>query len=240
MKIALLAGGLGTRIMEETRLRPKPMVEVGGQPILRHIMQFYADQGFREFAIALGYKGEVIRDYFELHPAPGWSVDLVDTGEKTMTGGRLKRMACVLGNETFMATYGDGVADVDLDALLAFHRAHGRIATLTAVRPPERSTRMLLDGEEVEGFERRTQGDGWVNGGYFVFQPAIFDYLGGDDDPLESVALTRLATDGQLMAYRHHGFWQCMDNVVERDLLDEMWACGNSPWAISNRPVLLT
>lgn len=237
MKVVLLAGGLGTRIMEETRLRPKPMVEIGGLPILRHIMQFHADQGFPEFAVALGYKGEVIKEYFEAEPARGWSIDLVDTGEKTMTGGRIRRLAHVLDG-TFMATYGDGVADVDLHALLAFHRSHGRIATLTAVHPPERSTRMLLDADEVSGFRHMNRGDGWINGGYFVFEPEIFDYLGGDADPLESVALTRLAREGQLMAYRHDGFWQCMDTVAERDLLEGMWRSGDAPWASSKAPAL--
>jgi glucose-1-phosphate cytidylyltransferase len=243
MKVALLAGGLGTRIMEETRVRPKPMVEIGGRPILRHIMQMYAAQGFNEFAVALGYKGDVIHDYFfdgrlpdgrvEPQPAePGWQIHLVDTGEKTMTGGRIQRMAHLLRDGTFMATYGDGVADVDVEELLRFHRSHGRIATLTAVRPPERTTRMLLsERNAVEGFEQRSSGDGWVNGGYFVFEPEVFDYLGGDEDPLESVALVNLARDGQLTAYRHHGFWQCMDTVAERDLLESMWATGDAPWA---------
>jgi glucose-1-phosphate cytidylyltransferase len=239
MKVVLLAGGLGTRIMEETRLRPKPMVEVGGVPILEHIMRFYAAQGFADFAVALGYKGEVIRDHFASRGVPtGWKIDLADTGEKTMTGGRILRLAPLLQDSAFMCTYGDGVADVDLDALLAFHRSHGRIATLTAVRPPERTTRMLLDGDAVDAFERRTQGDGWVNGGYFVFEPEIFDFLGGDDDPLESVALTRLAAAGELMAYRHHGFWQCMDNVEERDLLERLWAGGEAPWAKTRQPLL--
>lgn len=237
MKVALLAGGLGTRIMEETRLRPKPMVEVGGRPILQHIMQFYAGQQFTEFAVALGYKGEVIRDYFreDEQRGAGWDIDLVDTGEKTMTGGRIRRMSHLLDEGTFMATYGDGVADVDLHALLRFHRSHGRIATLTAVRPPERSTRMLLEGDSVEGFEHSSCGDGWINGGYFVFEPAVLDYLGGDDDPLESVALTNLAREGELMAYRHHGFWQCMDTVAERDLLEQMWAAGQAPWAAASK-----
>ncbi len=234
MKVALLAGGLGTRIMEETRLRPKPMVEIGGLPILQHIMQFYADRNFNEFAVALGYKGEVIEEYFEKRPFDGSHINLVQTGEKTMTGGRLIRMKDLLKDGTFMVTYGDGVADVDLDALLAFHRSHGKIATLTAVRPPERSTRLVLDGTAVERLQRTSSGDGWINGGYFVFEPEVFDYLGGDEDPLESVALTHLAREGQLMAYRHHGFWQCMDNVAERDLLEELWQSGDAPWAQRN------
>lgn len=237
MKVVLLAGGLGTRIMEETRLRPKPMVEIGGKPILRHIMQSYADQGFSEFVVALGYKGEVVREYFNAHPAPGWTVDLIDTGESTMTGGRIQRLRHVLQG-TFMATYGDGLADIDLEALLAFHRSHGRIATLTAVRPPDRVLRMELDGNRVASLKQQDQGEGWINGGFFVFEPAVFDYLGGDNDPLESVALTRLAADGELMAYHHAGFWQCMDNVAERDLLEQLWAAGSPPWTRLRRPAL--
>ena len=237
MKVVLLAGGLGTRIMEETQVRPKPMVEVGGRPILHHIMETYAAQGFRQFAVALGYKGSFIKDYFEAHPT-GWDIELVETGERTMTGGRIQRMRELLQDGAFMVTYGDGVSDIDLHALLAFHRSHGRLATLTAVHPPQRATRMLLDEGGVRGFQHSSQGEGWINGGYFVFEPGVFDYLGGDDDTLEGVALSKLASDGQLMAYRHAGFWQCMDNVVERDLLEGMWAAGNAPWAISRLPAM--
>lgn len=230
IKVALLAGGLGTRIMEETTVRPKPMVEIGGQPILRHIMGLYADQGFDQFVVALGYMGDVIREHFETNPAP-WKVDLVDTGAETMTGGRLRRLHSQLRDGTFMLTYGDGVSDVDANELLRFHRSHGRIATLTAVHPPERTTRLVLGGDHVSGFSRTSQGDGWINGGFFVFEPAIFDYLSADSDSLESIALTRLARDGQLMAYQHGGFWQCMDTVVERNLLEDIWSTGEAPWS---------
>ncbi len=248
MKVALLAGGLGTRLMEETTARPKPMVEIGGQPILHHIMRLYAGQGFRDFVVALGYKGEVIRDYFsppgrkrrlsvaarkvDLQPtfAPDWNIELVGTGDKTMTGGRLRRLAPELSGGTFMLTYGDGLSDVDLSALLAFHRSHGRLATLTAVHPPERSTRVTIEGKTACGLDRNRCGEGWINGGFFVFEPGVFEYLSADSDSLESVALTALARDGQLMAYRHDGFWQCMDTVIERDLLESMWQSSHAPW----------
>jgi glucose-1-phosphate cytidylyltransferase len=221
--------------MEETTVRPKPMVEIGGWPILRHIMQLYASQGFNEFVVALGYKGESIKEYF-LEEARrrtarvDWRIDLVDTGDKTMTGGRVRRMAPWLQDSTFMLTYGDGLANVDVSELLAFHRSHGRIATLTAVRPPERTTRLALDEDTVDGFEVAERGDGWINGGFFVFEPAIFDYLNDDGDSLENVALTRLASEGQLMAFKHDGFWQCMDTVAERDLLESLWRSGEAPW----------
>jgi glucose-1-phosphate cytidylyltransferase len=237
IKVALLAGGLGTRIMEETRARPKPMVEIGGQPILRHIMGLYADQGFGHFVVALGYMGEVIREHFRNHPAP-WQVDLVDTGAETMTGGRLRRLRPYLQDGTFMLTYGDGVSSVDAEELLRFHRSHGRIATLTAVHPPERTTRLVLGGDHVSGFRSTDQGEGWINGGFFVFEPAIFDYLHDDSDSLESIALTRLAREGQLMAYQHSGFWQCMDTVVERNLLESIWSSGKAPWAQTREPAL--
>jgi glucose-1-phosphate cytidylyltransferase len=221
--------------MEETTVRPKPMVEIGGWPILRHIMQLYASQGFNEFVVALGYKGESIKEYF-LEEARrrtarvDWRIDLVNTGDKTMTGGRVRRMAPWLQDSTFMLTYGDGLANVDVSELLAFHRSHGRIATLTAVRPPERTTRLALDEDTVDGFEVAERGDGWINGGFFVFEPAIFDYLNDDGDSLENVALTRLASEGQLMAFKHDGFWQCMDTVAERDLLESLWRSGEAPW----------
>jgi glucose-1-phosphate cytidylyltransferase len=237
VKVALLAGGLGTRIMEETTVRPKPMVEIGGEPILRHIMSLYESQGFGHFVVALGYKGDVIRQHFAEHPAP-WQVDLVDTGAETMTGGRVRRMQPYLEDGTFMLTYGDGVSDVDAQELLRFHRSHGRIATLTAVHPPERTTRLVLGGDHVSGFRATEQGDGWINGGFFVFEPAIFDYLSADSDSLESIALTKLARDGELMAYEHGGFWQCMDTVVERDLLEGIWSSGAAPWSRYREPAL--
>ncbi len=247
MKVVILAGGLGTRLMEETTLRPKPMVEIGGRPILWHIMQSYAAYGLDEFVIALGYKGEVIKEYFlkyrlmnsNLQERPSgasfeapvnWDVSLVDTGEKTMTGGRLRRLKPQLSDQTFMVTYGDGLADVDLGKLLAFHRSHGRIATLTAVQSPERSTRMVLDRDRVTAFQRSECGGGWINGGFFVFEPELFDYLDGDSDTLEAAGLSRLARDGQLMSFGHEGFWQCMDTVMERDLLETLWSDGQAPW----------
>jgi glucose-1-phosphate cytidylyltransferase len=198
-------------------------------------MSLYASQGFEHFVVALGYMGDVIQNEFAERPAP-WQVDLVDTGAETMTGGRLRRLRPYLQDGTFMLTYGDGVSDVDATELLRFHRSHGRIATLTAVHPPERTTRLVLGGDHVSGFRSTDQGDGWINGGFFVFEPAIFDYLSGDSDSLESIALTRLAREGELMAYQHGGFWQCMDTVVERNLLENIWASGRAPWARTLQP----
>ncbi len=251
MKVVILAGGLGTRFIEETSVRPKPMVEIGGKPILWHIMQTYAAQGFNDFIVALGYEGDVVKDYFvnqhyydnDLRvtmkrgrvevlskDAVDWRVQLVDTGDSTQTGGRLLRLAEHLGNdETFMLTYGDGLADVDVPALVDFHRAHGRVATLTAVRSPLLQRPLALDNAAVRGFREQACG-GPVNGGFFVFEPGVFDYLRGDEDSLESCALTQLARDGQLMAYRHEGFWQCMDTAAERDLLEALWRSGAPPW----------
>jgi glucose-1-phosphate cytidylyltransferase len=275
MKVVLLAGGLGTRLAEETVLRPKPMVEVGGRPILWHIMQLYASQGFTDFVVAAGYKGEVIADYFaryrelesELHldfvarrvetlpsrsrrsrserhvveapPAASWRVEVVDTGEATLTAGRVARLKPQLAGERFMLTYGDGLSDVDLRALLAFHRSHGRLATLTGVHPPLSRTGLLsLEEDSVLG-PRACVAPGWVNGGFFVFEAGIFDYLGGDRDTLEASALVRLARAGELMAYRHDGFWQCMDTLPERELLEALWRSGGAPWAKVRQPVLL-
>jgi glucose-1-phosphate cytidylyltransferase len=255
-KVVLLAGGFGTRLAEETDVRPKPMVEIGGQPILWHIMRHYWKYGFKEFFIALGYRGEVIKRYFrDYHSLNGtitvdlargewtrregaaedWIVHLHDTGIKTMTGGRLKRLEPYLAGETFMLTYGDGLSDIDLCALLRFHKAHGRIATITAVRPPARFGGIVFDGDMVATFAEKPQiGEGWINGGFMVFEPAIFRYLNkGDDTILEAHALERLAADGHLAAFRHEAFWQCMDTLRDKLHLESLWTSGEAPWKVS-------
>jgi len=254
MKVALLAGGVGTRLAEETEIKPKPMVEVGGQPIIWHIMKHYAHYGMDEFVIALGYKGEVIKRYMvdfcslandltvdlrrgevKVHDGqrPDWQVQLIDTGKDTLTGGRIKRLAPFLGNETFMLTWGDGVSDVELDKLLAFHKAHGKLATLTAVRPPARFGKLTLEGDAVTLFEEKPQlGEGWINGAFFVLEPGVFDYIDGDDTQWEKAPLERLAADGQLMAYRHTSFWQCMDTLRDKYLLESLWQKGRAPWKV--------
>lgn len=257
MKTVILAGGLGTRLSEETELKPKPMVEIGGKPMLWHVMSIYAAQGFREFVVACGYKGEVIKQYFSdffyhhadwtidlrhgsrevvQHNTPDWRVHLMDTGLETMTGGRLLRLRDGLAEGTFMVTYGDGVADVDIQALVAFHRKHGRLATVTAVRPPARFGGVELDGDRVLEFSEKPQTSaGWINGGFLVLEPGVLDYIDGPDVPLEREPLTRLAEEGQLMAYRHTGFWQPMDTLREKRLLESLWESGDAPWAIWNR-----
>ena len=235
MKVVILAGGKGTRLGEETAVWPKPMVEVGGQPILAHVMGLYASQGFSDFIVALGYKAEVIKDYFHRRLSPPdlgrgrrWEVQLTDTGIETQTGGRLLRLEPSLRSAgTFMLTYADGLADIDLEDLLAFHRRHGRLATVTAVRPPERQRLLSFEGDAVTGFE--TKGE-WISGGFFVLEPGVLDYLSGDDTVLERQPLARLATDGQLMAYRHEGFWQCMDTAADRTVLEGLWRSGRAPW----------
>jgi glucose-1-phosphate cytidylyltransferase len=254
MKVALLAGGLGTRLAEETESRPKPMVEIGGRPILWHIMKYFAHFGHRDFVIALGYKGEHIKRYIadyastacDLRVLTGsggisylngavddWAVDLVDTGLPTATGGRIKRLAPHLGDETFFLTWGDGVATVDLDALLAFHRSHGRLITVTAVRPPARFGHMELDGDAVSEFSEKPQtGEGWINGAFFVCEPGVFDYVDGDDTQWEREPLEHLAKDGELMAYRHHGFWQCMDTIRDKKLLESLWQSDTAEWKV--------
>jgi glucose-1-phosphate cytidylyltransferase len=253
MKVVVLAGGLGTRLSEETEARPKPMVEIGSRPILWHILKHYAHFGFREFYLALGYKGESIKRFFleyhslssnmsvslrdgnvEVHDGgerEDWLVHLIETGLETNTGGRLKRLEPFLGDGTFMLTYGDGVSDVDLGALLKFHRAHGKLATVTAVRPPSRFGGLIFDGDRVSDFEEKPQiGEGWINGGFMVFEPEVFRYLREDDTVLESDALEQIAADGQLAAYRHEDFWQCMDTLRDLRLLEELWESGNPPW----------
>jgi glucose-1-phosphate cytidylyltransferase len=254
MKVAILAGGFGSRLAEETEIKPKPMVEIGGRPILWHIMKHYAYYGHNQFVIALGYKGEVIKrymvDYCSLEndltinlsngqvlvhdgPRPNWVVDLVNTGHNTQTGGRIKKLAPYIGNETFMLTWGDGVSNVDLNCLLEFHRQHGKLATLTAVRPPARYGHMVFDGEHIKEFIEKPQiGEGWINGAFFVLEPEIFDYIDSDDTVWERSPLERLAADGQLMAYKHESFWQCMDTLREKYLLESMWQSNNAPWKI--------
>lgn len=257
MKVAILAGGYGTRLAEETEIRPKPMVEIGGMPILWHIMMIYSHFGLRDFAIALGHKGEYIKRWFrdfssfngsmtvntatgEINrfgiEAPDWNVDLVETGMKTLTGGRIKRLAPWLGNETFMLTWGDGVANVDLKELLAFHRAHGKLATMTAVRPAARYGHIEFDGSRVVEFSEKPQtGEGWINGAFFVLEAGVHDYIDGDDMMFEHDPLQRLAADGQLMAYRHDSFWQCMDTLREKKILQDLWDSGNAPWKVWTR-----
>jgi len=254
MKTILLAGGLGTRLSEETSIKPKPMVEIGGMPILWHIMKSYSYYGFNEFAIALGYKGEFIKDFFlnyknyksDMHInlksgevnldndlSENWNISLHDTGSNSMTGGRLFNLRKIFkSNETFMLTYGDGVSDVDIKKLVEFHKSHGKIATLTAVRPPARFGSIELDEKcLVKEFKEKPQvGEGWINGGYFVFNYKIFNYLEGTSTILEREPLERLSNENQLMAYKHNGFWHCMDTIRDRDNLNEIWATGNAPW----------
>ena len=252
VKVVVLAGGLGTRLSEETELRPKPMVAIGGRPILWHIMKSYAEHHFNEFYVALGYKGDVIKRYFldyhglsrsvTIDVATGqatfhesevdeWLVHLIDTGQATQTGGRVKRLQPWLEDGTFMLTYGDGVSDVDMTELLRFHRQHGKIATLTAVRPPARFGALSFDGDLVSSFMEKPQtGEGWINGGFMCLEPRVFDYIRGDDDSLEADTLTRLAADQELVAFRHDRFWQSMDTLRDVRLLESQWQSGQAPW----------
>ena len=256
MKAVILAGGFGSRLSEETTLRPKPMVEIGGRPILWHIMNIFAANGVTEFIIALGYKGEVVKEYFinfhafnsdisvdlasgaatvhEGNEQPNWKVHLVDTGLHTQTGGRLKRLRKWLeSEEAFLYTYGDGVADLDLRELVKFHKAHGRLATVTTVRNPARFGRILFEGDRVsEFYEKPEASEGWINGGYFVLSPDAIDYIDGDETIWEREPVERLAHAGQLMGYRHYGFWSCMDTLKEKNMLEQMWASGKPPWKI--------
>jgi glucose-1-phosphate cytidylyltransferase len=252
MKVVILAGGLGTRLAEETEVRPKPMIEIGGRPILWHIMKLYGAHGFNEFFVALGYKGEMVKRYFvdmlrfngsmTLDFARGqiveheserenWILHLMDTGAQTATGGRIKRLESHL-QETFMMTYGDGVSNVDLRSLLAFHKSHGKTATITAVRPPARFGGLEIENGRVASFKEKPQiGEGWINGGFLVFEPRLFEYLDGDDASLENDALEKLAQQGELMAYQHDDFWQCMDTLRDKRLLEHLWENG-APWRV--------
>lgn len=253
MKVVVLAGGLGTRLSEETVVKPKPMVEIGGKPIIWHIMNVYGHYGYKEFIIALGYKGELIKEYFlnyynlqsdltvslktgEIKASKtcyrDWLVHLIDTGANSMTGGRLYRLKDHLKDETFMLTYGDGVSNVDISKLLEFHRSHGKIATVTAVRPTARFGGMQFDGNKVVEFKEKPQtGEGWINGGFFVFEPGIFNYLKSEGDVLEGFPMENLASDGQLMSYKHEGFWQCMDTMRDKAHMEEMWTI-NPIWKV--------
>jgi glucose-1-phosphate cytidylyltransferase len=254
MKVVILAGGLGTRLSEETSVRPKPMAEIGERPILWHIMKIYSHYGFNDFVVCLGYRGYVIKEYFsnyflhncdvtfdmrtnELHVHENanepWRVTLVDTGAETLTGGRIRRVREYVGDETFMMTYGDGVADIRVDELLAFHSAHGKEATVTAVPPPGRFGVMRLEDTAVRAFEEKPQGEvGWVNGGFFVLEPSVFDRIDGDGVMFEHAPLESLAADDQLRAYQHRGFWQPMDTLRDKRHLEELWDSGRAPWKV--------
>jgi len=255
MKAVILAGGLGTRISEETHLKPKPMIEIGGKPILWHIMKLYSAHGINEFIICCGYKGYVIKEYFanyflhmsdvtfdmsnntmQVHQrnAEPWKVTLVDTGEQTLTGGRLKRVSeYVKDEEAFCFTYGDGLSDVNITKLVNFHRQHGKLATVTGVQPPGRYGALELNNQEVKGFAEKPKGDGgWINGGFFVLSPKCIEHIGGDQSSWEGTPLMHLAKTGQLMAYEHEGFWQPMDTLREKTLLESLWASGEAPWKV--------
>ncbi|MCF7965058.1 glucose-1-phosphate cytidylyltransferase [Methylobacter sp. Wu8] len=254
MKAIILAGGLGTRISEETSIRPKPMVDVGGKPVLWHIMKTYSAHGIHDFVICCGYKGYVIKEYFanyflhmsdvtfdmrsnqmEVHQrnAEPWRVTLVDTGEETMTGGRIKRVADYIGNEDFCCTYGDGIGDVNITALIEFHKQHGKLATLTAMQPPGRFGALNLNGSSVIGFQEKPQGDGnWVNGGFFVLSPEVLGYIKDDHTVWENEPMEQLARDGQMAAHFHSGFWQPMDTLRDKNYLEALWAGGKAPWKI--------
>ncbi|MBT8239948.1 MAG: glucose-1-phosphate cytidylyltransferase [Acidimicrobiia bacterium] len=252
MKVVILAGGLGSRLSEETVSKPKPLVQIGGRPIVWHIMKHYAAHGYDDFLIALGYKGEMIKQYFAEYamlasdltvnlganklirhtqqPDETWKVGLIDTGLHTHTGGRIRRLAPHY-NGTFMATYGDGVSDVDITRLVEFHESHGRLATMTAVRPPARFGAIEFDGDQITSFTEKPQtGEGWINGGYFVLEPEVLEYIESDDTDFSKEPLANLAKDGQLMAYRHRTYWQCMDTLRDKELLESLWDGGNAPW----------
>lgn len=253
MKAVILAGGLGTRISEESHLKPKPMIEIGGKPILWHIMKIYSHYGINDFVICLGYKGYIVKEYFanyflhmsnvtfdmarnhmEVHEhyAEPWHVTLVDTGQDTLTGGRLMRVREYVGDETFCFTYGDGVTDLDIGATLKFHRAHGKKATITAIQPPGRYGALNLEGNAVSSFQEKPAGDGaWINGGFFVLEPSVFDYIEGDQTSWESQPLQQMAQEGQLMSYQHAGFWQAMDTLRDKTHLEELWN-STPPWKV--------
>ncbi|ALO25997.1 MULTISPECIES: glucose-1-phosphate cytidylyltransferase [Leptospira] len=253
MKTVILCGGLGTRLSEETTVKPKPMVEIAGKPILWHIMKIYEHYGFGDFVLALGYKGEAIKDYFlNYHArmsdltvslksgivdysnptAEDWKVQLIDTGALTMTGGRLLRLKNHL-KETFMVTYGDGVSDVDIQKLVSFHKSHGKLATVTAVRPPVRFGELSISGDQVIRFQEKPQAEeGWINGGFFVFEPEILNYIEDESTMLERAPLEKLAKLGQLMSFRHPGYWQCMDTLRDKQTLEELWLQNKAPWKL--------
>jgi glucose-1-phosphate cytidylyltransferase len=252
VKAVILAGGLGTRLMEETTLKPKPLVEVGGKPMLWHIMKIFASHGINDFIVCAGYKGYLIKEYFsnymlhnadvtfdiaagsmEVHhnTAEPWRVTVVDTGEKTMTGGRLKRVRPYLGHEDFCMTYGDGIGNVDISTLVRFHRSHGNHATVTAAQPPGRFGALSVEGDSVISFKEKPQGDGsWVNAGFFVLKPRVLDYIEGDDTLWEQEPIERIAREGQLRVHYHRGFWQPMDTMRDKVLLEDLWTSGNAPW----------
>ena len=252
MKVVILAGGLGSRIREETVSKPKPMIEIGNMPILWHIMQIYSQYGFNEFVIALGYKGETIKQFFlnyfyirnnltisltdgkiKVHDGSkeNWNIHLVDTGLKTQTGGRLKKLADWIGNETFMMTYGDGLSNVNIDELLKTHKRNGKLATVTAVRPPSRFGGLEIQGEKVNHFTEKPQiGEGWINGGFFVLEPEVLRYIDDELTPFEKTPLERLAEDNQLAVHCHDGFWQCMDTLRDLEILESFWSKGEVPW----------
>lgn len=256
MKVVILAGGFGTRISEESHLKPKPMIDIGERPILWHIMKIYSHYGFNDFIVCLGYKAYSIKEYFahyflhesdvtfdfrngnerlvHYHSAEPWTVTLVNTGLTTMTGGRVKRIQPYVGNEPFLLTYGDGVSDVDISQLVAFHRSHGKIATVTSTQPLGRFGALdLSDADQVLGFQEKPIGDGgWINAGFFVLNPEVFDYLDGDETVLEKEPLENLAKDGNLFAYRHRGFWQPMDTLRDKNYLEGLWSSGKAPWKV--------
>lgn len=255
MKVAILAGGKGTRLAEETSIRPKPMVEIGGKPILWHIMMLYSHYGFHDFAVALGYKSDYIKRYFSEYGSlsgdltvslgsdipvkkhqinhPPWNIDLIETGDETLTGGRVKRLKPHLNGGTFMLTWGDGVSNVDLRRLIEFHKSHGKLATITAVRPPARYGHMRFDGDRVVAFEEKPQtAEGWINGAFFVLEPEVLDYIEGDMVMFEHAPLENLARDGELVAYRHEGFWSAMDTLRDKHTLQKLWDSGDRPWAL--------
>ena len=254
MKAVILAGGIGTRISEESSVRPKPMIEIGGRPILWHILKIYSTHGINDFIICLGYKGYVIKEYFanyflhmsdvtfdmgankmEVHnvKAEPWKVTLVDTGEDTLTGGRLKRVQKYLGDEDFCFTYGDGVGDVDITKLVAHHRLHNRLSTVTSTQPPGRFGALKLEGDRIAGFQEKPQGDGgWINGGFFVLSPKVLDHIAGDATVWEREPMESIAKAGQMTAYLHDGFWQPMDTLRDKILLEELWATGKAPWKV--------
>lgn len=255
IKTVILSGGFGTRLGEETSLKPKPMVEIGHKPILWHIMNIYAAQGFKDFVLALGYKGEMIKDYFlrfyslnnnlsidlsngntSVHDGSkptDWKIDLIDTGLNTMTGGRVKRIKDYVGDKTFMLTYGDGVSDIDIKKVVEFHKSHGKMVTVTAVRPTARFGELHISENQVKKFDEKPQAaEGWINGGFFVLEPEIFEFIDGDTSIWERAPLETMASRGEVMAYQHEGFWQCMDTLREKNMLEDLWNSDKAPWKV--------